>query len=46
MVTVGARYGRGAVRFDAGVFAGLTEIDPTVGLKIGMTYILSAFSLP
>jgi hypothetical protein len=32
--------------FDAAAFIGLADIDPTVGLKIGVTYVFSAFSLP
>ena len=31
---VGGRYTRGPVRFDAGLFFGLTSIDPSVGLAI------------
>jgi hypothetical protein len=45
-VTAGGRYTRGAVRLDAAAFIGLAAVDPTVGLKIGVTYVFSAFSLP
>ena len=45
-LTVGGRYTRGAVRFDGGVFVGLTAVDPTVGLTVGVTYVFSAFTLP
>ena len=45
-ITVGGRYTRGAVRFDGGVFVGLTAVDPTVGLTVGVTYVFSAFTLP
>jgi hypothetical protein len=45
-VTIGGRYTRGATRFDAAAFFGLTAIDPTIGVKIGVTYVFTAFSLP
>jgi hypothetical protein len=45
-VTAGARYTRGAVRADAAAFVGLAAVDSTGGLKIGVTYVFSAFSLP
>jgi hypothetical protein len=45
-VTAGGRYTRGSTRFDAAAFVGLTSIDPTIGVKIGWTYIFTAFSLP
>jgi hypothetical protein len=46
IATFGGRYTRGSTRFDAGVFFGLTPIDPTVGVKIGVTYVFTAFTLP
>jgi hypothetical protein len=45
-VTVGARYTRGPVRFDAGIFVGLTAVDPNVGLNAGFTYVFDAFKVP
>jgi hypothetical protein len=42
----GTRYTRGALRFDAGIFVGLTSIDPTIGFTTGFTYVLNAFTLP
>ena len=42
----GGRYTRGSIRFDAGVFFGLTSIDPTVGFTAGFTYVINAFTLP
>ena len=42
----GGRYTRGAVRFDAGLFFGLTSIDPTFGFTAGFTYVMNAFTLP
>jgi hypothetical protein len=42
----GGRYTRGPVRFDAGIFFGLTSVDPTVGLTAGFTYVFNAFTLP
>jgi hypothetical protein len=44
--TFGARYTRGATRWDAAAVAGTTAIDATVGLKVGVTYVFAAFSLP
>jgi hypothetical protein len=46
VVTLGGRYTRGSTRLDAAAFLGLTSIDPTIGAKIGVTYIFTAFSLP
>jgi hypothetical protein len=46
LLKVGARYTRGPVRLDAGVFLGLTSIDPTIGFTTGVTYVLNAFSVP
>jgi hypothetical protein len=46
LLKLGGRYTRGAIRFDAGVFVGLTSTDPTVGLTTGFTYIFNAFTLP
>jgi hypothetical protein len=42
----GARYTHGPARFDAGVFFGLTSVDPTVGLTVGFTYVFNAFKVP
>jgi hypothetical protein len=42
----GGRYTHGPVRIDAGLFFGLTSIDPTVGLTIGATYVFTAFNVP
>jgi hypothetical protein len=46
VLKLGGRYTRGSVRFDAGLFFGLTTIDPTIGLTAGFTYVFSAFTLP
>jgi hypothetical protein len=43
---LGGRYTRGAVRFDGGVFFGLTTVDPTIGLTAGFTYVFDAFKVP
>jgi hypothetical protein len=43
---IGARYTRGTVRFDAGLFFGLTSTDPTVGFTAGGTYVFNAFMVP
>jgi hypothetical protein len=42
----GGRYTRGPVRFDAGLFFGLTSIDPTFGFTAGFTYVMNAFTVP
>jgi hypothetical protein len=44
--TAGGRYTRGPIRLDAGVFVGLTSLDPTIGLTTGLTYVFNAFRLP
>jgi hypothetical protein len=46
LLNLGGRYTRGPVRFDAGVFLGLTSIDPTVGFSTGFTYVFNAFQIP
>jgi hypothetical protein len=46
ILKIGGRYTRGPVRFDAGVFFGMTTIDPTVGFTAGFTYVFNAFTLP
>jgi hypothetical protein len=43
---LGARITRGPVRLDAGLFFGLTTVDPTIGLTAGVTYVFNAFTLP
>jgi hypothetical protein len=42
----GTRYTRGSVRLDAGVFVGLTSVDPTIGFTTGFTHVFNAFTLP
>ena len=46
ILKIGGRYTRGSIRFDAGVFLGLTSIDPTFGLTAGFTYVFDAFKVP
>jgi hypothetical protein len=46
IIKVGGRYTHGAIRFDAGVFFGLTTIDPTIGFTTGFTYVFNAFTVP
>ncbi len=46
VLKIGGRYTRGSLRIDAGVFVGLTSIDPTVGLTAGFTYVFNAFTVP
>jgi hypothetical protein len=43
---LGARFTHGPVRFDAGLFFGLTSVDPTIGLTAGFTYVFDAFKIP
>ena len=40
------RYTSGSVRIDAGLFVGLTTIDPTDGSTAGFTYVFNAFTVP
>jgi hypothetical protein len=46
IIKVGGRYTHGPIRFDAGVFFGLTTIDPTIGFTTGFTYVFNAFRVP
>jgi hypothetical protein len=45
-LTFGARYTRNSIRFDAGMFFGLTSVDPTIGFTVGATYVFNAFTVP
>ena len=40
----GVAYTRGHLRYDAGVFAGLTPIDPSFGVSAGVSVLFHAFS--
>jgi hypothetical protein len=46
LLKVGARYTTGATRIDAGLFFGLTSVDPTIGFTVGVTYVFNAFKVP
>jgi hypothetical protein len=46
LLKVGARYTHNAVRFDAGLYFGLTSVDPTIGFTVGATYVFNAFTVP
>jgi hypothetical protein len=46
ILKLGGRYTNGAIRYDAGVYFGLTSIDPSVGFTVGFTYVFNAFTLP
>ena len=46
VMKLGGRYTRGPVRLDAGVFFGLTTVDPTIGVTAGFTYVFNAFTVP
>lgn len=45
-LTLGGRFTRGMLRLDAGVFFGLTTVDPTIGATLGFTYVFNAFKVP
>jgi hypothetical protein len=36
----------GSLRLDAGLFFGLTTLDPTIGFTTGFTYVFNAFQVP
>lgn len=46
LLKLGGRFTQGSVRLDAGVFFGLTSIDPTIGFTGGFTYVFNAFRVP
>jgi hypothetical protein len=46
LLKIGGRYTEGTVRIDAGIFFGLTSVDPTVGFTVGATYVFNAFKVP
>jgi hypothetical protein len=46
ILKLGGRYTRGMLRIDAGVFLGLTTLDPTIGATLGFTYVFNAFKVP
>jgi hypothetical protein len=46
LMKLGGRYTTGALRVDAGVFLGLTTLDPTIGFTVGFTYVFNAFKVP
>ncbi len=42
---LGGRYTRGPIRLDGAALFGLTSIDPSVGMTVGLTFVFAAFSL-
>jgi hypothetical protein len=46
LLKLGGRFTQGSVRLDAGVFFGLTTIDPSIGFTAGFTYVFNAFTIP
>ena len=46
ILKIGGRYTHGSARLDAGVFFGLTTVDPTIGFTAGFTYVFNAFTIP
>jgi hypothetical protein len=46
IIKIGGRYTHGSIRFDAGIYFGLTTIDPTIGFTTGFTYVFNAFRVP
>lgn len=46
VLRVGTRWTRGPVRFDAAAVVGMTDLDPTIGLTTGFTWVFDAFTIP
>jgi len=46
ILKLGGRYTRGSLRLDAGVYFGLTSLDPSIAFTTGFTYVFNAFTLP
>ena len=46
LLKFGGRFTHGPVRFDGGLFFGLTTDDPTIGFTGGVTYVFDAFTIP
>jgi len=46
LLKVGGRITNGSLRLDAGMFFGLTSVDPTFGFTTGFTYVFDAFKVP
>jgi len=46
LLKLGGRFTQGSVRFDGGLFFGLTSLDPTIGFTGGVTYVFNAFTAP
>ena len=46
VLRLGGRFTTGTLRLDAGVFFGLTTLDPTIGATFGFTYVFNAFTVP
>jgi hypothetical protein len=42
---VGSRFTRGPVRLDAALMLGVTELDPSWGFTLGMTWVVKAFEI-
>ena len=42
---VGGRYTTGPVRFDAAFLFGITQLDPTWGFTVGLTWVFKAFDV-
>lgn len=46
VLKLGGRYTVGQLRLDAGLFFGMTSVDPTVGFTTGFTYVFNGFTVP
>ena len=46
ILKLGGRFTHGPVRFDTGLFFGLSSVDPTIGFTAGFTYVFNAFTIP
>ena len=46
VLRVGTRWTRGTVRLDVAAVVGMTDVDPTIGLTTGFTWVFDAFTIP
>ena len=46
LLKLGGRFTVGQLRLDAGLFFGLTSVDPTIGFTTGFTYVFTGFKVP
>ncbi|HEX7139827.1 MAG TPA: transporter [Vicinamibacterales bacterium] len=46
LLRLGGRYTHGMLRLDSGIYVGLTTADPDIGVTVGFTYVINAFTVP